>query len=866
MRAAIAVLAFAASSLPAAQWIWTGEAVLNPKNRFTYFRRVVELGSVPRDATLLVAADSNARVWINGHVVRRKVTRYHEDRITAEAIHAAPYLRPGRNVVVVLHHNWGPIVTFQRSANRHAGLYVDSSWLASDSSWRWTTAPEFLPHDRQVVGVIGDQRIRYPQIIDGRKMLDGNVHDPGFDDRNWKPAAPATNGPWPAAPPRVETPGQREFPVAPQTVLAAGALEPTTPVSDDPLSIAPRIRTAKYHPQERAHAEANELINGRPATIEGAAGESRYVTFEFHRPVHGYPFLELQSSAPGTVIDFGYGELARSQYSGEMHAGANGWVNPEGVVGPGYADRYITRAGLQSIELPDERTARWLSVQVHFPAAGRVVLRKAGMVKSQYPIRLLGSFDCGDERIRQIVKLGLIHAEVTMSDVYVDTPGREDGQWIEDSRVRAVLAARWFGDAKLRQVLLRHYAESQGKDGGFHPFPPSNFPAYPATYDWSVQWAAMLYDDYYWTGQTGLIERYWDTLERYWKNVLSRVGEDGIFRTRHVLADIRVGVHPESDEQSSGIVTPFMIERLRWSAEMAGAIGRKEQASAWRAAAAKMSEAFRARHMLPPAAGEPARVGDRLDTHNLAATRGVSQAGQVNAILAGLIAGDAARALLNFAFPDPEGSPPEGVTRWNNPTFAYRSLRSLSDNGFTRRAVAHLLERYAPYLPDHPRNPVRLALHGPYGGPLPEYFVSREDLGLKPGEPNTAQPKDDTGSHGWGAVPLLWLHDSLLGVRLVEPGGAKLRIAPEDGGLPYVSGHTMTPKGLVWVHWEPQEWQLEVRIPSGVSAEVVMPEVAASKRVEVARSAGKAERTGERSFQIEGGGEFAFAAWSTFTH
>ncbi|HOL95190.1 MAG TPA: hypothetical protein PLH79_12650, partial [bacterium] len=109
-----------------ARWIWSDPGQPAPKNRFTYFRTVAELDRLPQDSTLLFAADSNARLWINGHIVRRKVARYHEEKITAEVINAAPYLRVGKNVVCVLHHNWGGIITFQRTGNQHAGLYVDS--------------------------------------------------------------------------------------------------------------------------------------------------------------------------------------------------------------------------------------------------------------------------------------------------------------------------------------------------------------------------------------------------------------------------------------------------------------------------------------------------------------------------------------------------------------------------------------------------------------------------------------------------------------------------------------------------------------------------------------------------------------------
>ncbi len=417
-----------------AQWIWPDLNDPAPKNRFTYFRKVVDLEEQPSAHELYFAADSNARLWINGNLVRRKVARYHEEQITAEVINAAPYLRIGKNVVVVLHHNWGDITTFQRTGNQHAGLYINSEWLVSDSTWRCVTAPEFLAHEKQIVGVIGHARIRYPIILDGRNVLAGDIHDPTFDDGSWEQAVIVPDGPWPEKPDAVETPGQREYPVIPLSVLAAGQVESDKPLSDDPLSIAARIRTSKCVPDETSTNQAGQVLVGHSTIISGHAGETRYLTFDFGAPTHGYPFFELDDASEGVMIDLGYCEIARSLYSGEEHVKPSGWINAEGVVGPGYADRYITRSGAQSAEMPDERTARWLTLHIHFENDGEIELRRVGIVKSQYPIKPIGSFDCGDERMNQIVKLCLIHAEVTMTDAYVDTPGREDGQWIEDDR------------------------------------------------------------------------------------------------------------------------------------------------------------------------------------------------------------------------------------------------------------------------------------------------------------------------------------------------------------------------------------------------------------------------------------------------
>jgi hypothetical protein len=804
LRIASLGLALAAGAQPA--WIWTSSPDAAPKNRFTYFRTVVTLDRVPDDATVQFSADSNARLWVNGNLVCRKVTRYHEDRATAQLVEVGRYLRKGRNVVVALHHNWGPIVTFQRSANKHAGLYLESSWLRTDSSWRWIAAPEFAAHEKQVLGVTGDHRIRYPQIADGRQALPSQIHDAAFDDSAWQRAVEVTDGPWPAKPGLAGIPSQRENTVRPPRVLASGRLVTAQPLSDDPLSIAAGIRTARCEPAP----------GGTAQSIEGRAGESRYVTLDFYRPVHGYPYFDLSDAPEGTTIDLGYGENPYLQYSGARPVGVDGCLNPEAVVGRGYADRYITRAGAQHFEVPDERTARWLTLQIHFRRDGRVVFQDRGMVQSQYPVRQSGSFEAGDERIAQIVRLCLLHAQVTMVDGYVDTPGREDGTWIEDARVRALVAERWFGDSALRRLQLRLHAESETKEGAFHCFPPSNYPIAACGYDWSVQWVAMLYDDYMWTGHTDLVELYWDNLRRFWSNALAQLDGDAVWRSNRVFGDIRIGVHPKP-QQSSGIVTPFLIERLRWSARMAEAAGHREQAEQWRQTAGRMAAAFTRYHVMPAKDGVPAHVDDVFDREDSTAPRGFSQAAQAMAGVSGFPFPDA----LGYVFTAPDGAPPAGVVRWNNPTFAYRALFSLSENGFTGRAVAHLLERYSPYLPGNARNRVPLELQGPYGGPLPEYWISREDLGLKDGEKNPAQPVDDTGSHGWQAVPLLWLHDSLLGVRIVEPGGARLRVQPQLGGLPFVSGYTMTPKGRVWVYWDGRG--LDLDLPAGVTAEVALP-------------------------------------------
>jgi len=810
-----------------AQWISASSTEPCPVNRFFYFRKVSRLQSLRGDMTLYVGADSNAHVWINGHIVRRKVTRYFEDRITTEAIDAKPFLHRGLNTVVVMNHTWGAITTFQRSGCVHAGIWVSSSWLVSDGTWKFEPAPEFAPNEQQIRGVTqseksrGSPRIRFAQFLYGDKLPQPAMFSEHFDDSAWLLAETVIGGPWPEHPFPVETPGQHEVAVRPISMLAQGLAEEQHVKANDPIAISHSMLLARYNPRRKRDVALSAGMF-ETQVIRGHAGETRYMTFDFGKPVHGFPYLTATALKAKPSIDFGYGELNDSPFSGKFLVDATGWLDPEAIVGKGLVDRYYARNGLQHFELPDERTARWWTIHIYFPEDGEFILRDAGFISSQYPVLLRGSFRCGNKRIDQIVRLSLEHATVSMSDSYVDTPGREDGQWLEDARLRAQLAAQWFGDVKLRQVLLRLAAQSQTTDGHLHPFPPSNYHA-TATADWAAEWVGALYDDYLWTGKTVRLRQYWPQVVAWWNTVLSNVDAQGLWRDSRVFADIRVGTHPASG-QSSGIASAQIIQRLSLSIAMAKAIGEDSQAAEWQKSYEAMRSAFRKDHIITGTDDVPLHVDDVADPASATVRRGYSQAAQAMAVESGLLNQTEAAESLNHAFPAPDGSPSAGVDRWNNPTYLYRSLDALTIAGFSNRAVQHLLERFAPYLPGDPHNPNPLVLQGRWGGPLPEYWISRKDLKLPDDTINPAQPIDPSGSHGWNSVALVWLHGSLLGVTIASPGGARIRIHPDAAGLRYVEGTTVTPKGDVFVSWKPSLPLLSVRIPAGTEAEMMLPE------------------------------------------
>ena len=72
-----------------------------------------------------------------------------------------------------------------------------------------------------------------------------------------------------------------------------------------------------------------------------------------------------------------------------------------------------------------------------------------------------------------------------------------------------------------------------------------------------------------------------------------------------------------------------------------------------------------------------------------------------------------------------------------------------------------------------------------------------------------------------------WLYEGILGISAVTPGYGKVRIAPEvGGGLTWAKGSYDSVRGRIAVSWrvEGKKFFLDVDVPAGVGAEVVLPD------------------------------------------
>jgi hypothetical protein len=74
--------------------------------------------------------------------------------------------------------------------------------------------------------------------------------------------------------------------------------------------------------------------------------------------------------------------------------------------------------------------------------------------------------------------------------------------------------------------------------------------------------------------------------------------------------------------------------------------------------------------------------------------------------------------------------------------------------------------------------------------------------------------------HGWSSGVTAWLTENVLGIKVMEPGGKKLKIEPHLGNLEWVEGSYPTPLGIVKVKHTKQsdgEIKTEVDAPEGIT-------------------------------------------------
>jgi alpha-L-rhamnosidase len=422
-------------------------------------------------------------------------------------------------------------------------------------------------------------------------------------------------------------------------------------------------------------------------------------------------------------------------------------------------------------------------------------------------LRRTGYFECSDPMLNQL------HSNVTWGmrgnflDVPTDCPQRDERLgWTGDLAVFAPAAAFLYDVDSFLADWLRDLAAEQRAQDGVVPLvvpdvlkyepAPSSFPRSVTVAIWSdaavwVPWA--LWQDY---GDRGVLADQYASMAAHARRVESLLSPAGLWDTGFQLGDWLDPQAPPSDPFKAKadrhvVATACFYRTACTVADTADLLGRAEDARHFRQAAGRARAAFNKYYVQENGTvlSDCATVYALAIVFGLLDDRRTARAGDR---LSALVRADGYRISAGFA-----GAPyvTDALTQTGHLDDAYRLLLERGCPSWlypVTMGATTIWERWDAMLPDGTINPGQM---------------------------------NSFNHYALGAVAD-WIHRTIGGIAPLEPGYAKVLIAPQPGGgLTWARARLETIHGQVEVHWQEAEPDLtiDVTVPAGVTGVVRLP-------------------------------------------
>lgn len=746
-------------------WIWPESHSWDLHNGYALFRKEFSVAKLPDKAPLFLTADQSYQLSVNGQYVCRGPARGFQKSWPYDEVDIRAFLKRGRNVLAIRAHNPG-FSNFQYLSQGFAGLLVAAKWkgthLVSDQTWKC----------RRQTGVCRDTVPTSLQLFCqehiGLREEDPGWMEPGFDDGDWKePVTHPWNGmPWSALEAR-GLPLLEEKVIAPVSGLgtASGRCAPEYQSTRD-------ICRLRFQEGLRHHPES---VDPREITVK-PSGPGRFRSFllDFGKTVVGSILLEIDGARGGEIIDTLHVEtIDRTTLTPHFEPGKHCRM--------AFGHRMVCREGRQSHAFYHTFGFRYMVLTTR-NNAGPLRIR-TNLRTTLYPLESKGSFSSSDATLENIWKTCVWTQRVCSLDAYVDTPWREQAQWWGDARVQAKNTFFYSGDLRLFRRGIDQIASQTTPEGLTYGHAPTIAHGCILP-DFTLIWMITLWD-YYW--QSGSLEPFLaheETLER----ALSCFQVDA--NTGLVGYDPRYWLFLDWTELFkdgySAVFNLWFLIALEKMAELYRLAGQTRKAKAHLVRAKGLRKALG--HLIR----KDGLVMDGM-TFRGRVIKTTSIHAQTLAILAGLQPKDDVVRIQKVLLPYLTGAgssftPPSSY--WI--TYVFEVLTAA---GHGTEVVKNIRKHWAPMV-EH--------------GTTWETFAPQVGNG--------------SFSHAWSAHPLYHLMQIVGGIRQLSPGWNGILFQPVFVGEK-AKTTVPTPHGAVHSSWayEGDEIVVELRLPPGLSAQVVLP-------------------------------------------
>jgi len=528
-----------ASGLQSAM-IWSS-SVPDGKQKYVAFRKTFDLNEAPANAAKLrIFADSRYLLWINGQYVLRGPCRFNPKRAEFDVVDIRTFLKKGKNVMVVLAHNYGNAVNghiMKHSPGLTADLKISGKEIIrTDSTWRYNDQTRYRDSPESWNTV--------PDVIDAR-IDAGDWISADYNDSKWLFANSIDGGNWGEMFPR-------EIPLAKETELKNLRVLPSRKLLSSALPI--------------------ELTSGQAILVD------------FGQMSMAYTSMDLDGEA-GSRITMQYALRYKNGKPAEMYGDGN---------------HYTARAGLQNFITTDQWGSHYMLVKCD---SGHVKLLGIRITDRRYPFNRIGSFNCSDSILTHLWKMAQNTIEVTSDDGY-GSDARERNEWIQDSGKASFSTTRVgsagqdndgkpvYSDPRLLKNMLRHAAQSQLPNGQLlATFPTDRGPedCHYIIDDYSCQWFEALKTYYEATGDKKFVREMWPALMAQINWFLNHRTQRGLLLAREYTSFDNPLAYITCE---GATINAFFYSALKASEYLAGVLGESQKMGKFKKSAADLMIVF----------------------------------------------------------------------------------------------------------------------------------------------------------------------------------------------------------------------------------------------------------------------------------
>jgi len=455
-----------------------------PRDAWCRFRRTVTLDGIFSDATVKIFADSRYLLYVNGIEVATGPCRSDPRWQYYDEIDITPYLQKGDNVIaaLVLYFGYGT----GQSISRVPALYADvkvtvngtKQAFSSGEGWLCSLMTAHDPTAPRVNGCKGRS-----ESFDNRKYEDG-WQLVGYDDSAWSTChcRKTTDSPyWNLA--------KRPIAMLKRRLVPAEGI-----VSTASGQAVTGYDAAHHHwavKEELAAMPLRAYTGGFPYTYVGEEGRFGAITVDFAQIYVGTLVVEAEGS-DGDVIDVVYAESlfdGKPQYDGVAYRPLS---------------RFVLREGKNYLPVFFQYEA-FRHVVLLLRAKGTLTVTGVSVWTREYPFDKRASFSCENASMNRLWDISAHTLEICLQDGYLDSPSREQQQWMGDGRYQAIMNYYYSGDVAMTEKMLLQFAQSQdcqGMTASRYPDANHNLAPIPT---YCLQWLCGLADYYRYTGKTDLI-------------------------------------------------------------------------------------------------------------------------------------------------------------------------------------------------------------------------------------------------------------------------------------------------------------------------------------------------------------------------